>query len=424
MTLHLLRLYLRRSKDLALRISFVEKANSRIKARELRRKLQELAGRYEYRAREEGIEYAEDMAWAEARKRISSLRAGRPSSGNAPSVFWVGANRDQDESGFLQALRKLAHVRVFTNHMGEYGQWYRDESGNVRVYDTEIVRKNDEILLRQIRSARADGGADLLMGQMWANYISKEALAEIRSMGIPVINISMDDRLPDNWSARKGVRLGAVGLSSSTDLVLTTSNETCLWYLLEGCPAVFWPLASDPSVFSPQEEGHRDIDVLFIGNKYGIRGKIIAEIARYGIHVECYGSGWPNGPATAEQSAQLFKRARIILGIGTVGYCEDVFTLKLRDFDAPMSGALYLTHRAPDLTRLFKEGVEIECYQTPQEAAEKIRFYLENHEKLNQVAGAGLKKALNFHTWTHRLETTLSTLHVLGVNSTSPARPE
>ena len=35
-------------------------------------------------------------------------------------------------------------------------------------------------------------------------------------MGIPVINISMDDRLPDLWSHRHGVHLGSVGLGFET----------------------------------------------------------------------------------------------------------------------------------------------------------------------------------------------------------------
>ena len=129
-----------------------------------------------------------------------------------------------------------------------------------------------------------------------------------------------------------------------------------------------------------------------------------------GVNVECYGAGWPNGPATAEHSAALFKRARIILGVGTVGHCEDVFTLKLRDFDAPMSGALYLTHRNADLARLYQEGVEIECYATPEEAARKIHHYLARPADLSRIAKAGHAKALSRDTWVCRLEETFSRL--------------
>ena len=56
-----------------------------------------------------------------------------------------------------------------------------------------------------------------------------------------------------------------------------------------------------------------------------------------------------NGAATALECIDLFARAKIILGVGTVGYCDDVFTMKLRDFDATISGALYLTTRSDEV---------------------------------------------------------------------------
>ena len=176
---------------------------------------------------------------------------------------------------------------------------------------------------------------------------------------------------------------------------------------------IFWPLASDPGVFTPNPGDKREIDVLFIGNKYGIRESIVQDLNKLHIQVECYGAGWPNGSSTAEQSAALFKRAKIILGVGTVGYCEDVFTLKLRDFDAPMAGALYLTHRCEDLSKIFKEGVEIECYDNTKEAAQKIKYYLENLSELSQIAMAGNTRAQSHHTWDYRLGSTFMRLGII-----------
>ena len=396
--------------------------NRVIKARRLRAGLAHLAAHYGALAAERGVSYDEAAAWAECQRRVHLVQSlARPQARERPRVFWVGANRDQDESGFLQALRRVASVTEFRNWKGGYGQWYWDAHGRVQVFDPSITAMNDSALMQQVEAALQGSGIDLLMGQMWANYVSAGALARVRELGVPVVNVSMDDRLPDNWATRRGTRLGAVGLASVSDLVLTTSSETCLWYALEGCPAVFWPLASDPDVFAPQPGALRDIDVLFVGNKYGIRESIVRSLNGLGVHVECYGAGWPNGPATAEQSASLFKRARIILGVGTVGYCDDVFTLKLRDFDAPMSGALYLTHRAPDLSRLYQEGREIECYATPEEAASKIRHYLAHPDDWARIASAGHAKAVARDTWQHRLQTTLSRIGVPVDSGTFPA---
>ena len=389
--------------------------NSTLKARQLRAELKSLAAHYKNQVEKLSFRYQEQAAIADFRLRQLNLNPDhRPKRPGDLRIFWVGANRDQDESGFLQALRRIGTVIEFHNWKGSYGQYYWDSRGLVRVYDPAITILNDRSLTSQIETALKEGAVDLLMGQMWANYISKDALAWVRGRGIPVLNISMDDRLPDNWRrAQGGVRLGAIGLGSVTDMVLTTSSETCAWYGVEGCPAIFWPLASDPAVFCPVGDSERNIDVLFIGNKYGIREGIIRELSKRKINVECYGAGWPNGPATAEHSAALFKRARIILGVGTVGHCEDVFTLKLRDFDAPMSGALYLTHRNTDLIQLYQEGVEIECYATPEEAARKIHHYLAHPADLSRIAEAGHAKALLRDTWACRLEETFFRLGLI-----------
>jgi len=407
--------YLYHAKARLRAIPFIAAVNSYLKARQLRAGLKRLAMHYKNQVEKRSFRYQEQVAIDEFRRRQLNLNPDhQPKKPGDLRIFWVGANRDQDESGFLQALRHIGTVSEFHNWKGSYGQWYWDSLGRVRVYDPAITALNDHSLKSQIEAALEDGAVDLIMGQMWANYISKEALAWVRGRGIPIINISMDDRLPDNWSyAQNGVRLGAIGLAPVTDMVLTTSPETCTWYGVEGCPAIFWPLASDPDVFCPTGDSVRNIDVLFIGNKYGIREGIISELSKHGINVECFGAGWSNGPATSEHSAELFKRARIILGVGTVGHCEDVFTMKLRDFDAPMSGALYLTHRNADLIEIFQEGVEIECYATPEEAARKIHHYLTHPLDLLRIAKAGHTKVLSQHTWVCRLEEAFSRLGLI-----------
>lgn len=409
-----LREWLFRVKAVARRFSVLAAANQRVKAWQLRTELRRLHQYYSQQADTTGFIYSEDAAWAECCRRMDAVRSILPKSVSSTlRVFWVGANRDQDESGFLQGLRQFARVTTFQNWQGGYGLWLWDSYGRVRDCDPAIRALNEKSLMAQLESALQEGPIDLLMGQMWANYLSKEALIRVRSLGIPVVNISMDDRLPDNWRTFHGIRKGAVGIAPACDLVLTTSNETCSWYGLEGCPAVFWPLASDPDVFKPLPGSLRDIDVLFIGNRYGIREGIIQALTREGVSVDCYGNGWSNGPATAEQSAALSKRARIILGIGTVGHCQDVYTMKLRDFDAPMAGALYLTHRSPDLALLYQEGVEIECYATPQEAARKIGHYLAHLDELTAIAEAGHARAMSRDTWKHRLQTTFERLGLL-----------
>lgn len=324
------------------------------------------------------------------------------------NVFWVGTMQDQDESGFLQCLNKIAKVSVFSNSTGGYG--LLPETG---LNAGRAKALNDEALIFQVIECNKIKKIDLLLGQMWAQLVSSEALASIRSMGIPIINIAMDDRLPLHWKKRNGVRMGSIGLSGSIDLVLTTSPETCLWYGVEGCPALYMPLASDPDTFAPESDAIRDIDVLFIGNKYGIREKIVSKIKKYGISIDCYGVGWPNGFVNAKKNICLSKRAKIILGIGTVGHSDKVMTLKLRDFDAIMAGALYITHRNPDLCELFAENVDFVCYESWKEAAIKIQYYLQNDDARQRIARSGQSKAISNHSWEIRLSTVFRRLGLI-----------
>lgn len=329
-------------------------------------------------------------------------------------VFWVGVNKNQDESGFLQALKRISKVTVFTNAHKEYGLLKQDSDESNKKSIFGIRKSNAELLLSQVSKASEEGGVDVLIGQMFARLIPKEVLIKIQAMGIPVINISMDDRLPGLWlNSQNNIIEGSLGLVPGVDMMLTTSPETCLWYGLEKTPALFWPLASDPSVFSSDSESSKDIDVLFIGNKYGVREEIISYLDSRGINVECYGSGWPNGNINAEQMAYHTKRARIILGIGTIGYCNDVYTLKLRDFDSLVSGSLYLTHRNPDLCALFEEGKEIEFYKSPKEAYEKLLYYLDNPNLIEQIGLNGKKAAISNHTWDIRFEDTFKRLGLI-----------
>jgi len=398
-------------KKVAKKSSILNWINSNLKNYKLKLDLRNMSHYYKKKAAKLNFSYDANMAISEFKCwHKANAPDYVPLTEGALRVFWIGSNKDQDESGFLQALQRLANVTVFHDFEGEYGTWSGEGSGFESPYFEKVREINDGLLFEQLARGKDQGSFDLLIGQMWAHRISKEALSLVQKMGIPVINISMDDRLPINWGSKGDVRLGSVGLVSGTNLVLTTSSETCLWYGVEGCPALFWPLASSPEIFSPDEHNVRDIDVLFIGNKYGTRGKIVKYLEGNGVKVDCFGAGWPNGHINAEQMASLSKRAEIILGVGTIGHCDDLYTLKLRDFDAPMSGALYLTHRNPDLCKLFIEGEEIECYSSLKEALVKIQYYLNNPEKMRLVAEKGFSRACKQHTWDKRLNETFSML--------------
>ena len=384
--------------------------NAMIKSFQLKLDLSSLTHSYDKKYKAEVINFDEHSIINTFKRRHKELQpAYFPKKRGELNIFWVGASEAQDRSGFLQALNRLGQVTEFWNRDGQYGPIY--ELGG---YSWLQVREiNDSALIEQVKQAQLKGTIDILIGQMWSHIFSEEALLKIRELGIPIINIAMDDRLPSLWRNKDGRRMGAVGLGLGVDITLTTTPNVCKWYAVENMPALFWPLASDEKLFATENSSNKDIDILFIGNRYGIRGKIIDYLAKNGISVTCYGDGWSNGYVDAKQNIALSKRAKIILGVGAIGHCSDVYTLKLRDFDALMTGALYITHRNPDLLKLFNEGEHLECYTSSNELLKKLTYYLKNPNKGYDIGKKGNMLARTKYSWNYRLETTFFKLGLL-----------
>lgn len=368
--------------------------NSKFKAYQMKRAAGAVNASYQRKCN--GLNCAPETLSLRIRNQLAQ-RGIYPETQEKLRIFWIGTDWNQDNSGFLQALNKFGYVTYFVNPAGKYGV---ESTGTLP--DAAVLQLMEDCILEQVEAVeREHGRIDILLGQMLARNIPVSALEKVQAKGIITVNISMDDRLPNLWEPVHGKLLGAAGLASAVDLTLTTSPECCVRYEYHGSPAIYWPLASDPDVFKPAAT--RDIDVSFIGKKYGARGRIVTTLQRAGIRVEAYGPGWPNGSATSSESADIFGRSKIVLGIGTIGHSEDMLTLKLRDFDATMAGAMYITHRNPDLLQIFDEGSEIECYSTEGEAVKKIKHYLANPTLCEQLGEQAAQKARMHHTWTQRL---------------------
>lgn len=386
--------------------------NAKLKAIIIKRKYRDMQKHYNRIANERGITYCEEKATSYIQQRLGQ-RGIRPVP--IPKgqfrTFYVGTVHQQDSSGILQGLEKFGEVIPFENPHGSYGQ-ILPTGATIK----SICENNSEQLIEQIQEALKVGPIHAVIGQMWRATIDPLALQRLREMRLIVVNISMDDRHvfyhAYGKKRYKDIWTGTAGLAPAIDLAATAARECCLWYLMEGCPAIYWPEASDPNLFRPSHEP-KIYDVCFVGKNYGIRTKIVKSIEKSGVHVEGYGSGWPNGRIPTEKIPGLFARSKIVLGVGTIGYCKDFYALKMRDFDGPMSGSLYLTHHNLDLEDLFEIGKEIETYRNVDECVKKVRYYLNHPEEREAIAKAGRIRAEREHTWEKRFEKLFKVLGIL-----------
>ena len=339
------------------------------------------------------------------REHLAGKMFGTIQENRKMRIFFLGTDEQQDRSGTLQALAKISELTYFTRADGSYGQ---------NDCASPLIRKcmNTERLWALIKE-QADRGAppDILIAQTWACLIEPEIFSRIRHVyGTLIINISMDDR-HQYWGEKvKGEWSGTFPLIPHIDLALTAAPECVSWYMKEGCPALFFPEASDTEIYHPMPELPKIYDVSFVGGCYGVRKEIVDALRNAGIRVSAFGSGWEGGRIDTELVPRLFAQSKIILGVGTIGHCSDFYALKMRDFDAPMSGSLYLTHNNSDLGMLFSVEKEIATYHSIEDCVAKAQYYLAHSDEREALAQAGRQRALAEHTWNSRFSALFSIL--------------
>ena len=78
--------------------------------------------------------------------------------------------------------------------------------------------------------------------------------------------------------------------------------------------------------------------------------------------------------------------------------------VRLRDFEAPMCRACYLTGHTDEIEEFYQVSAEIDTYRTIDELIEKVQFYLRNQSAAEKMRAAGHRRALRDHTWKRRFE--------------------
>lgn len=233
---------------------------------------------------------------------------------------------------------------------------------------------------------------DILLMQTWEWRIGLETLKEVRRRypSMKIVNIAMDDRHSFWVYGRK--KFGSAGLIPELDYVFTTSSEAVDWYKAEGCQAYYYPLASDEDIFYPMNI-EKKYDVGFVGAKYGIRESIVEKLLDKGVNVRAYGNGWPSGRLPIEDTNLFYNQSKIVLGVSTILGCNHFVSMKLRDFDVPMSGSVYVTNYNEDTANIFAEDTEVIYYKNIEECVDKIESLLRQERKLEEIRKAALVKA-------------------------------
>lgn len=349
-----------------------------------------------------------------------------------------------------EPLLDLGHdVVLFPAEAGRLAMWRKDRDLRTRFSNQ---------LFDAFFAAHKEKPFDLFFSYLTDGMIDPSVIDRVRDLGVPTCNFSCNNAHQFHLVAE---------LSPHFDFALHSERDVGPQFREIGATPLWWPMAANPKYFHPHAV-ERDLQVSFVGANYGPRARYLERLLENGIDVYVAGPGWRWGARTkarasvrrillaarasmpssiehqARASSELaehdirrrlgarfpkavhapmsdddlviaYSRSEITLGVLDVFMHHDpskyiVRHLHLREFEAPMSGALYCTGYLDELEEFFEPDREVIVYRDGNEMLDKIRFYLSHPTEANAIRAAGHRRAQADHTYQRRFRQLFTTL--------------
>ena len=293
------------------------------------------------------------------------------------------------------SLEKFGKVRQY--------DWLETLNHQKNCWHKSINAKMNNDFVSQVKQWIRDDSTDVIFTYLSGGLISPEAIREMNSSGVPMINLALNDKESFIGKIRKGRATGMRDICRHFDICWTSTEDALPKYCVEGALPIYLPEGANPEIHKPYDV-EKSIDVSFVGQCYGNRPNIIQALKDHGVSVEAFGYGWENGPLSTEDMVRIYSKSVINLGFGGVAGHQDTFCLKGRDFEIPMSGGLYITEHSNEIERVFEIGRDILTYRTFGELVKKIQYLLGHPDEAEDIRKAGHSRAISEHTWEMRFE--------------------
>lgn len=292
---------------------------------------------------------------------------------------------------------------------------------------------------------------DIFLSYLYPEQVDVDSVDALKKMGIPCVNFFCDNvrnyqKIPSEYNC--------------FDLHWVPEYQALKMYTSVGlkvihAPMPMWVEPQYRNYISAKEELDQ---VSFIGSKDILRARFLHQAIEKGISLRIMGAGWldigtPINPEhSVAQTSKLFnqwqqihaegiipwlrkfnnryfypmpspdffenyidpqpsfsryvdltRRSKVVLGINR--YPSNMFSQgrpntysRLRDIEAPMLGACYLTEYTEGLEYLYDLGTEIETYRTVEELKEKIERLSGDSELREKLRKKGQQRALSQHS--------------------------
>ncbi|MBM4053781.1 MAG: glycosyltransferase [Planctomycetes bacterium] len=147
--------------------------------------------------------------------------------------------------------------------------------------------------------------------------------------------------------------------------------------------------ATDPSVYKYYPGTKKKYDIVFVGNIYPDRRKLLDRLKkRFGVY---------ETKAYMEDMARIFNEAKIVLNLGVtnIGY-------NLRVFEALGCRSFLLTNEINQSERFFNDREHL-VYFNDQNIEDLAEYYLKHEEEREIIAENGYREVCAKHTFKHRV---------------------
>tara|TARA_R100001530_G_scaffold93239_1_gene64716 strand:- start:1396 stop:2361 length:966 start_codon:yes stop_codon:yes gene_type:complete len=268
-------------------------------------------------------------------------------------------------------------------------------------------KEMNELLLKKISKAHAEKPLDLIFGYLSDPVIDVQYIQEIKNWQIPIVNFGCNDV--------HTFERGNIMTAPFFDLNWTTNIAAVDNYKSVNAKVIQTPYGINPQFYRVDKRNMPKFafDISFIGQPYGYRLPLFFNVVNAGVSYTLMGK------VSYKRLIRTVLESRVCLGFSGLQNADyrnkAMKQLRLRDFEVPALGGLYLAEREPFLTELFEEDKEMLFYGSPEELVEKAVFYsrFKNRKERLVIAKAGQVRCLNCYTWEKQFEKVFKTLGVI-----------
>jgi|GEM_PF-2880738 len=186
--------------------------------------------------------------------------------------------------------------------------------------------------------------------------------------------------------------------AAAADYVFAAQRDGAVLLREHGINCVAWmPLACDPDIHCCHAVP-KELDVCFVGHLSTPGRQELAALIRQKFSNSFVGQRF------FAEMAQTYSSSRIVLNLSIRN------DINMRVFEALACGSLLITNdlRSNGLGELFDIHNHLAVYHDIQELVALIQRYVSNEPLREQIAAAGRKEALAYHTYAHRMRAVLS----------------